>query len=352
MEPREALAQQTTASWHDGAIQYSEITNCVSIIQGFPYSEYGVGTYVGYFANPNAYQPRPNFPYYIHVIVSGVGNPCNGTRVYIDIELPSNTVLAIDNDHPIYCFYDANSFSDCPQSLPASLLNNEAYAILSSDATNNHTWPVAQGHSFEFQIPVKSSTALTSSPFRANTLMIDGNRNPWLHPQQGLYVFQPVLISQTISFGQAPIISVGGTGTITATGGSSGNPILFTSETPSICSITGSTVRALAEGVCIIAANQAGDSNYNAAPQVTQSFGVTSGVECLLNWAENSYPHLYSPPGALSQFSSPYTYRFYHGTDTYVGVSHSDNHVYYLGPDRILLDVGELSMWLTTSGCQ
>nr|MBP7390259.1 hypothetical protein [Chitinophagales bacterium] len=95
-----------------------------------------------------------------------------------------------------------------------------------------------------------------------------------------------------------------------------------------------------------------GDSNYNAAPQVTQSFGVTSGVECLLNWAENSYPHLYSPPGALSQFSSPYTYRFYHGTDTYVGVSHSDNHVYYLGPDRILLDVGELSMWLTTSGCQ
>ncbi len=354
MEPREALAQQTSASWYDGAIQYSVITNCVSIIQGYPYSEYGVGTYVSYLANPNAYQPRPNLPYYIHVIVYGIGNPCSGTRVYIDIELPSNTVLAIDNIHPIYCFHDANSFSgsDCPQSLPASSLNNGAYAILSSDAANNYTWPVAQGHNFEFQIPVKSSTALTNSPFRANTWMIDGNSNSWLHPQQGLYVFQPVLISQTISFGQAPIISVGGTGTITATGGSSGNPILFTSETPSICSITGSTVRALVEGVCTIAANQAGDSNYNAAPQVTQSFGVTSGVECLLNWAENSYPHLYSPLGALSQFSSPYTYRFYHGTDTYVGVSHSDNHVYYLGPDRILLDVGELSMWLTTSGCQ
>lgn len=350
---RQPLAQQNDAAWYDGTIQYTVIINCYSIIQGNPYSEYGVGTYVGYLANPNSYQPSPNIPYYAHVVVSGVGNPCSGTRAYIEIQLPADTVLAIDDSHPLICYYDTKRLSDteCPQILHASSYNNGAYALLSSDATNNYTWPVAQGHTFEFQIPIISSGALTNNPLRANTLMIDGNNNPWLYPQQGIYVFQPVLISQIISFGQAPIISVGGTGTIIASGGQSGNPIILTSQTPSICSISGSTVSAIAEGVCTIAANQAGNANYNAAPEVIQSFGVTFGVECLLNWAEISYPQLFSPSGSLSQFSFPYTYRFYQGSDAYVGISHSDNHVYYLGPDKVLLDVGVLSTWITTSGC-
>jgi len=42
----------------------------------------------------------------------------------------------------------------------------------------------------------------------------------------------------------------------------------------SVCSILGSTVSFTAAGTCVIDANQAGDANYNAAPQAQQSFTV------------------------------------------------------------------------------
>ncbi len=79
---------------------------------------------------------------------------------------------------------------------------------------------------------------------------------------------------QSISFGPAPDIITGTTGTVSATGGPSGNPVIFSSLTPSICTISGSTVTAIAAGTCTIAANQAGNSSYGAAPQVTQSFSI------------------------------------------------------------------------------
>jgi subtilisin family serine protease len=64
--------------------------------------------------------------------------------------------------------------------------------------------------------------------------------------------------------------------TVGATGGASGNPVIFTSATPSVCSTTGTngtTVTILAAGICRITANQAGNSLY-AAGQVTQVFTV------------------------------------------------------------------------------
>ncbi|MFZ2171062.1 MAG: trypsin-like serine protease [Methylococcaceae bacterium] len=75
-------------------------------------------------------------------------------------------------------------------------------------------------------------------------------------------------------------------------------------------------------------------------------------LDCLLNWAENAYSNLFSPAGAISQFQSPYTYRYYSNTNSYVGVSSINNHVYYLSPDGVLQDVGDLSSWLSTAFCQ
>jgi alpha-tubulin suppressor-like RCC1 family protein len=57
---------------------------------------------------------------------------------------------------------------------------------------------------------------------------------------------------------------------------SSGLAVSFSSLTPSICTVTGSTVDIIATGnnTCTIAANQSGNSNYNAAAQVSQSFSI------------------------------------------------------------------------------
>ena len=83
------------------------------------------------------------------------------------------------------------------------------------------------------------------------------------------------------TYGDAPF-------TISATGGGSGQPVTFTSSTPSVCSVSqpssgvdssgngtgGGTVTILAAGACTIAADQAGTAIYTPAPTISQSFTV------------------------------------------------------------------------------
>ncbi len=186
--PAVPAAQASGAAWYDGMIEYSTITNCVSIIQGDPYLEYGAGTYVGFLANPDAGLPAPNTTYYVHVVVYGLGNSCSGERVWPEISLPSNTSLAIDGTHPVYCL--ANGFSDpseCPQSFQAGI--HGTYAIRSPDSAHGYTWPLPQGKYWEFQIPVTSTTALSGSNLTGYVNVLDGNTSPWLMPQEGVYVF-------------------------------------------------------------------------------------------------------------------------------------------------------------------
>lgn len=72
-------------------------------------------------------------------------------------------------------------------------------------------------------------------------------------------------------------LAVGGSATVSATGGLSGNPVTFISTTTGVCTVSGNTVTGVSVGSCSIAANQAGNGNYNPAPQVLQSFPVTAG---------------------------------------------------------------------------
>jgi hypothetical protein len=96
--------------------------------------------------------------------------------------------------------------------------------------------------------------------------------------------FDIALASQTIAFGTAPAVVVGGSGTVSATGGASGNPVMFTTLTPAVCNVSGtngSTVTGVTVGNCIIAANQAGNGNYSAATQATQSFAIDFGSQTI-----------------------------------------------------------------------
>lgn len=179
------------AAWYDGLIQYSDIINCVSIIQGAPYPEKGAGAYVGFLADPDAAKPAPNETYYVHIVVAGLGNTCSGMRAYLDVGLPASTTLAIDATNKVYCSYDnvALPAAECPQSLPASSYNAGMYAIPSIDSAHSNTWPIPQGRILEIKIPVRTSTQLSNSPMQGKVWMLDGNDSPWLQLQQGIYVF-------------------------------------------------------------------------------------------------------------------------------------------------------------------
>lgn len=87
--------------------------------------------------------------------------------------------------------------------------------------------------------------------------------------------------AQAIVFGAAPSLPVAGNGTVSATGGASGNPLTYTSLTPAVCSVSGTLVTGLTAGTCVIAANQPGNGNYEDAPQGTITFAVGKGDQSI-----------------------------------------------------------------------
>jgi len=90
--------------------------------------------------------------------------------------------------------------------------------------------------------------------------------------------------AQTITFNaQSPASQSfvpGGTFAVNplATGGASGNVVTYSSTTTGVCTVGGSTVTMVFGGTCTIAANQAGNSDYAAAAQVTRSVTITPVV--------------------------------------------------------------------------
>ena len=119
---------------------------------------------------------------------------------------------------------------------------------------------------------------------------------------------------QIIGFGSAPTVVVDGTGTVSATGGGSGNPVVFTSQTTSACTVSGTngaTVAGVTVGTCTIAANQAGDGSFTDAPEQTQSFAIDQGSQTisfapLANKLDNDPPFSVSATGGNS--SQPVTF--------------------------------------------
>jgi hypothetical protein len=82
--------------------------------------------------------------------------------------------------------------------------------------------------------------------------------------------------SQSITFTtNAPASAVfNSTFTVAATGGASGNPVVFTSSGP--CSSSGATYTMTnSTGTCLVIANQAGNTNYSAAGQATENVTAT-----------------------------------------------------------------------------
>nr|WP_314524877.1 Ig-like domain-containing protein [uncultured Brevundimonas sp.] len=101
---------------------------------------------------------------------------------------------------------------------------------------------------------------------------------------QSLFIDTPVTTvtisngMQTIAFTSTPASAVvgGPDYTVTATS-NSGLWVTFTLDgTSTGCAISGSTVTFTTLGACMINANQAGDTNWNPAAQVQQSFAVTA----------------------------------------------------------------------------
>ena len=122
--------------------------------------------------------------------------------------------------------------------------------------------------------PALSTTATTASnaggyPITVSTGTLAAANYSFLYVGGTLTIQQ---VGQTIAFTtNAPASAAYNTSfTVAATGGASGNPVIFTSA--GACSNIGSTYKMNnSTGTCSVIANQAGNTNYSMAPTVTQT---------------------------------------------------------------------------------
>lgn len=86
---------------------------------------------------------------------------------------------------------------------------------------------------------------------------------------------------QTITFGAAPTLVVGGMGTLSAQASSMLAVTYAANGMQSACSVSGSTVTGLSAGQCSVVANQAGNGTFAAAEQVIQTFTIGQGSQAI-----------------------------------------------------------------------
>jgi hypothetical protein len=130
-----------------------------------------------------------------------------------------------------------------------------------------------------------------------------GNVNFSAAPEVSVSVLirSAALLDQAITgFAPASPVTLGAApATLTATGGASGQPIVFaTTSLPTVCTVAGSVVTYIGAGTCVVTANQAGNATYNAAPTVSASIVIQAGVVIV-----NVTPSTGTANGSISPFN-------------------------------------------------
>jgi hypothetical protein len=136
-------------------------------------------------------------------------------------------------------------------------------AVSGSTATASSVVVTTPTYLYGYTFPLTAGKTAASVQFPVNSNIVI----------LGIAMFSVPPASQTISFGAIAAQPAGSTVPLTATA-SSGLPVSYASLTSSVCKISGSTAILSAAGTCTITAQQVGNSSYQAAAPVTQSFAV------------------------------------------------------------------------------
>jgi hypothetical protein len=205
---------------------------------------------------PLAGAPTAAGTYTVQADFAGNGNynPASNTRT-ITIEKAPTTTTVTCTAGPFV--YNGSPHTPCSASVTGAGGLNESLTVNYANNVNAGT-----------------ATANASYPGSSNYL-----------PSTDTETFTIEKADQMITF-TSPAPSgaiVGDTYTPTATGGGSGNPVTFGAS--GACSYSTGIVTATTGGTCTVNANQAGNENYNPAPEKSQTFEVakrptTTTVTC------------------------------------------------------------------------
>jgi hypothetical protein len=194
-----ASTASADAPWHDGQAVDSHLYNpCLGI------TEFGALAQTGYQSDPAT--TRAGDVFYGHAVFGAathVGGNCTDTdqAAELDLVLPPGVSLAVDADHPIYCFYvEDNGASGTNPTCPTHAVNG-TYGPMLPAGDGGAGWDMPPGRTLEVQFPLVSHRELKGpagghcpetldeiglSPQRDCLLlalhMLDGSDDPWLLP--------------------------------------------------------------------------------------------------------------------------------------------------------------------------
>ncbi|HEV3327881.1 MAG TPA: hypothetical protein VGZ33_00650 [Acidimicrobiales bacterium] len=179
------------------------------------------------------------------------------------------------------------TFSNTP---PSTLVVGGTYTVIATASSNLPvTFSVDGTSSAGCKVDPNSGVVNLTGP--AGTCVIDANQ-----AGNASYAAAPTamqsagvgLAPQTITFTSTPpqVALVGNTYQVTATGGSSGNPVVITIDPSSTseCAMDATVPDQVdfnsTQGTCVIDANQAGNASYAPAPQQQQDLNVYAQEVC------------------------------------------------------------------------
>ena len=160
---------------------------------------------------------------------------------------------------------------------------------MSSDGTD--VWVTNATDGTVSEIDAASGTVVNTIPVGNAPLGVSSDgTHVWVANEESgtvseIQISATALIAQAItgvSLPTAPV--VGGSYTVTATGGGSGLPVMFSIDSSSAANActssgtNGATIKFTGGGKCVIDAGQAGTATYSAAPQVQQSFTIAAAL--------------------------------------------------------------------------
>ncbi|MGY4515788.1 autotransporter domain-containing protein [Lysobacter sp. HA18] len=183
-----------------------------------------------------------------------------------------------------------------------------AQTLQASGGTAPYTYAITNGV-LPQGVTLSSAGVLSGAPTQTGTFDVtvevrDANGFNAAHAFQLVIAQAAQSISAFVANPTAPVFAPNGTFAVSAQGGASGNPIVFASTTPAVCTVTGANVTMRAAGRCSLTADQAGDARYTAAPQARLDVDIAAAVP-VLTWPTQVSKVLGEPAFDLANPQSP-----------------------------------------------
>jgi hypothetical protein len=190
----------------------------------------------------------------------------------LTIGATSTDTVTVSNDGNASLTFQLPTTGDNP-SLPANFAWDPSSTCAQTTPSSSTAFELAAGASCTMAFDFNPTPNGNVSGF---AVLTDNNLND-PGAVQGIHL-AGLLVSQTITFPQpaSPVYFGAAPITLSATGGSSGNPVVFSivSGPGSLSGINDSVLSFTGTGTIVIAANQAGNTDYTGAQQVTRSITV------------------------------------------------------------------------------